>query len=515
MENIVDTTRGVGDPNAAYLSLEKYWKRCRAACAGQDAIKQLDAHLDVFTFSNVLLPFSPTMDDQQYAFYRAEAEWPGITREYAALLQGGLLRKRPQLELSDRFAPDVTDWLLNRFSRDNSSLAAFLDAALTEELQTGRAWVMVDYPALNNAEMLSQEQIDEIQPYPVLLEAEHVINWRVAEDPVSGAQKLSRVIVRGYEEVFPEGEFHPRVMATVWVHELDEEGFYRVIKFRKDSEEFSATVKDGKIQQDNNRAAFEEVERLENIRCRGERLRELPFWPLNGSIEPSPPMLMGIVDKEIAVYNKMSRRNHLLLGAATYTPVLCSSMDDTRFQQVVDSGLGTWLRLDPGDTITVLEPPTQALSDMSKAIEAGLSEMAKLGIRMLTPETAQSGVALDIRNAAQTSKLGALNMRVSVQITDIIRFMIWWRYGEEVASSEIKFTMSEDFNPTPTGEGWLRLATEWYQSALLPRSAWLEILKTNDMLPSGYDDIAGTQEIQEDLRLSAANSAGNFTGTVT
>ena len=194
-------------------------------------------------------------------------------------------------------------------------------------------------------------------------------------------------------------------------------------------------------------------------------------------------MLMPIIDKEVALYNKMSRRNHLLYGTATYTPVLSSNMGDERFQEIVDSGLGTWIKLNQGDSVDILKPPTEALQDMDRAIAAALEEMAKLGIRMLTPETAQSGVALELRNAAQTSQLGTLNMKISAQIADIICFMLNWRYDLSLNVSDISFSLSEDFNPAPLGADWLRLVTEWYANGLIPRSIWLQILKSNDIIP--------------------------------
>jgi hypothetical protein len=96
----------------------------------------------------------------------------------------------------------------------------------------------------------------------------------------------------------------------------------------------------------------------------------IPAWPLNGSIDALEPMLSPIIDKELSLYNKLSRRNHLLYGASTYTPVIVSDMSDDDFQNIVDSGLGTWIRLRQGDDAKVLETPTAALQDMDRAIAA-------------------------------------------------------------------------------------------------------------------------------------------------
>ena len=221
-------------------------------------------------------------------------------------------------------------------------------------------------------------------------------------------------------------------------------------------------------------------------------------WSSADESYQSSAVITAIVDKEVSLYNKISRRNHLLYGASTYTPVISSDMSDDEFQKIVSSGLGTWLHLHQGDTASVLQTPTGALVDMDRAIASSIEEMAKLGIRMLTPETAQSGIALELRNAAQTAQLGTLNTKISSTMCDVIAFMLNWRYGTDYTASDVQFSMSADFNPAPLGDAWLRLVTEWYQMGLIPRSVWLQILKQNDIVPPEYDDVVGLQEIAAD-----------------
>jgi hypothetical protein len=223
-------------------------------------------------------------------------------------------------------------------------------------------------------------------------------------------------------------------------------------------------------------------------------------------------MLTPFIDKEIALYNKISRRNHLLYGAATYTPVISSDMTDEEFEKTVGGGLGTWIRLRQDDTASVLKTPTEALQDMDRAIVAGIEEMAKLGIRMLSPETAQSGIALEIRNAAQTARLGSLNTKISNTFKQAIALMVNWRYDLDLTSADVEFRLSDDFNPTPLGADWLRLATEWYQAGLIPRSVWVNLLKQNELLEPDYEDEKGKQEITQDQTFLTANTPNQSFG---
>jgi hypothetical protein len=306
------------------------------------------------------------------------------------------------------------------------------------------------------------------------------------------------------------------------VHEIVE-GFYRIRRYEKKVEDAQVIVVNGKLQQkytqnaagaDPKLSAYELVETLETILMNGERLTQIPAWPLNGSVRVIEPMLSPFIDKEVALYNKMSRRNHLLYGASTYTPVLTGNITDDAFDEIVSSGLGTWIKLPENATASVLDTPTAALIDMDRAIASAIEDMAKLGIRMLTPETQQSGVALDIRNAAQTAQLGTLNIKVSNQMASIIAFMLNWRYDLQLKNTDIEFELSADFNPTPLGADWLRLATEWYQSGLIPRSIWLQILKVNDMISPDYNDEEGQVEITQDDMVMGQVDADNYASKV-
>lgn len=496
--NAALANKTVGDPNAEYESLRPLWQRSRAICSGERFAKSYDSYVDVVGFNNLLLPFSPSMSQKQYDFYRAEAELPGIVSQFAKMLVGGLLRKKPVLNLPEGIPEEVHNWILNEFGQDDSTLVAFLDTALWEELQTSRAWVYIDHPVVN-PDTVSVEDKQRLKPYPVLWQAESVINWRTRQDTF-GKSVLDRVIVRSYEESFEQNEFHPTFKDTVKVHELDESGNYQIRVFQQRSDANSVQVVNGQQQKDysTKKPVFELVDTIANILSNGERLRAIPAWPLNGTIGAAEPVLMPVIDKEISLYNKISRRNHLLYGAATYTPVIISDMSDDDFDNLTSAGLGSWLRLRQGDDAKVLETPTAALQDMDRAIAASIEEMAKMGIRMLSPESAQSGIALEIRNAAQTAQLGSLNTKVSSTMSNIIAFMINWKYGTELKAQDIEFSLSADFNPIPLGADWLRLATEWYQQGLIPRSVWLMILKQNDIVPPDYDDEEGRMEITQD-----------------
>ena len=507
-----NSNKSVADPLDKYQSLRPLWDRGRAVIQGQRFAKQYDTFVDTLNFGNLLLPFSSNMSQRQYDFYRAEAELPGLTSQYARTLVGSLLRKGVDLNLPDDAPEGARDWIMDYFTANDESIHTFLNEALWEEMQTSRAWIYVDYPIVG-AELTPEEQ-REIQPYPTLIRAESVVNWRTGPHPITGKDALLLWITRAYLTDFTENEFHPNYIDTAIVHEITPEGFFRIRVFERNTDEEVVPIINGEIQQyydiigggyeSSAQGNFTEVRRIEDLYMNGERMTMIPAFPVNGMIEAQEPMLQPLIDREVGLYNKVSRRNHLLYGAATYTPIVASDMTDEEFQQLVDSGLGSWLRVRAGEQITALETPTRALADMETAITNTVEEMARMGIRLLSPEgnNNTSGVALEIRNAAQTGQLGNLNVMVSRSLERVIAFMIKWRYGiEYVPGKDIKFMLSGDFNPAPLGSDWMRLVTEWYQAGLIPRSLWLEVSKQNDIIPNEYDDTVGQGEIDTDDRI--------------
>ena len=134
------------DPIQSYIEYHPVWKRNRAVCGGDRQVKKHDL---IVSYENILIPFSPSMTPYQYRLYQAEAELPEISSQYAKILIGGLLRKKPQLELPEDAPEGAEDWIVNDFSQDGSSLISFLDNALWTEVQTSRCWVLVDYPEID------------------------------------------------------------------------------------------------------------------------------------------------------------------------------------------------------------------------------------------------------------------------------------------------------------------------------------------------------------------------------
>jgi hypothetical protein len=493
--------KGPGYPNDEYLSQVNEWKRNRAVIQGPSYTKDFDT---IPSSDNLLLPFNPTMTQSQYDFYKAEAEVPGVTSEFSKMIIGGLLRKQPLLEI-DNAPKEAKDWILNDVGGDKSNLLSFLSGALWEEMQTSRAWIQIDYPMVD-LESLTPEDRREVKPYPILHTAENIVNWSVSTS-IKGVVNLDTLITRYFTSEYDSNSpYHPKYVDTVQVHQLNEEGLYIIETFIRNTSDTPSYI-DGGIDYNFSQLTDEWISQgvYTNLFKNGERMDFIPFFPLNGSVDTVDPMMTPIVNREIALYNKISRRNHLLYLSATYTPVVKSdSLTESEKNDLVKQGLGTWMFVNKDDTVETLQTPTDALKDMEEAIKNGYDELTRIGVKMLSLEpnnSDQSGVALSLRNASQNAALATLNAKVSESMKKIIKHLVNWRYDLDIKENDIRFNLSGDFNPAPRGADWMRLITEWYSGGLIPRSAFIELAKNNDALPTDYDDIGGKDEISQDDRI--------------
>ena len=505
--------KGVGTPSDQYNSMRDLWSVCRAIVRGEEAVKAHDKRVYQTGLSgkrnNILIPFSRTMTQAQYEFYKEEAELPGITGQYVRTMIGALLRKESILNFSDEFFNDeekeeLLDWIKYKFTSDNKSLFHFLDSALWEEFQTSATWIQVELPAVSDEEYekFSDEQKMNFKPYPVIIPAEQVINVQIGPHPITREYVTTRFITRQLEPRSDDNPWHPDLITTVRDHYLDKEGYLVVDVYEMLDPTESVTHTSGKTTADSLRhdVATPDHQNFDKVdtfypKKYGERLSMIPVWPLNGDSSWEEPLMMNFINREKGLYNKVSRRNHLLYGTATYTPIIKGIMDEADQSKLISAGLGSYWFVDSEVEIETLQVPTDALSDYQTAIESAVEEIGKLGIRMLSPETNQSGVALEIRNAAQTASLGTLNAKVSSTIEKVIRFMIEWDTNIPVPSNAVEFTMSSDFSPQAQGGEAMSLISEWYQLGLIPRSLFIETAKKNDYISSDYNDDLGQEEL--------------------
>lgn len=503
---IVETSaRRLGDPNTLYASTAITWRKNRAMAAGHEAVKQYDEWLDYTFKDNILIPVSTSMTQQQYDWLKLEGEFPGLTALYKDTLIAAMLKKDPEIEfpedMPEERQQEIWEWFRNNFAEDGGPFVSEMFETLNEEMTTGRAWWYLNYP-----------ENTELKPYPVLIRAEHIINWETGRHPITGEQCLMTLVVRYYK---PESRFkptdenpQPNIVDYVDVHRITDRGDYELIRYEGQQWIEGSRIVNGQVFANYDINGRQNVLRTnvwkEYARTRplkkGEVQTKLPFQPINGEVKPKGTVLQSMFDQEASLYNKLTRRNHLLYGTTTYTPVIKSDMTDEDVEKLTQSGLGSWLRVRADEDIDILAAPYEALESQDRAIDQTISTMTKLGLTLLDPNinSEVSGTALAIRNAPQHFRIGMLNEIVSSVVKIVLVDFINYMYDTNYEVTDFSFTMSPDFDPTPQGEKFLRLIGEYYQSGLIDRETFVHQLRVNNIVTNDYNDEEALKRISED-----------------
>ena len=487
--------------HARYDELLPIWDKMDAVLSGEAAAKDYDKRLRRDN-SNLLVPFAVSMEDDQWKLYLHEAELPGIAEQFARTVRGGMLRKPVVIEPPDDAPGTLESWLRTRPGAGGEDLLAFLTAALWEELKTSRAWIRVNHPGMSGTE---EPDGGPPAPYMELVKAREVIDWHTGMHPTTGQNALLSATVAKVVRLANDKDGNPQHVERVWVHDLDDEGYYRVRIYEKrrsrtiDAMDPNRNRRNSFVYQILDFGSFNQVDEQTNITdADGARLREIPLFPLNGLYDPLQPVFETFCNREIHLYNKQSRKNHLLYGTATHTLVVRTNDKDVA-AELANLALGAYIRVDEEGAVDWLQLDPTALDAWDAEIQSVIGQLAKMGVRMLAKEMDESGVAIELRNAGQTSQLAALSRAISQMLQRIFTFMAAWRYGSEVGP--VKASLSPDLTSSGLGADEMRLVTEWYMGAAVKRETWISMAKANDFLPADYDDSDAAEKIRGDTVL--------------
>ena len=461
--------KNVASARKEHDDMRPRWEKIRAIAAGETEVKEYDNTVRT-SGGRLLIPFSPTMESDRYQFYKSEAQFLGFTGDFIKSSIGAMLRKEPDIELTEEAPDDAVDWIRNQFTGDDKPLIAFLDEAILDHTLTGNTWVWVDY----------DENLE--RPIPVLLSGESVINWRIGEHPTAGKGQLVMLVVKTSEAKRGTNEFHDDYIDVVRVHDINEKGQYRLRRFEQnESGKWEETF-----------SIIPTMASAVGVRSTEEEdsIPFIPVFPLSGSAGMSSPYIQEFADAEVGHYNANSRRNHLLYGSSSYTPVVTGDLDEVARKLITDAGIGGLWFLPAGATADTLSTPTSQLKDLEAAIAAAKDNMAKLGSRALAPEASsrESGVSLDIRNSTASASLAAYSRRLAASMRQVVTFMVNWRYRVKIDENDVQFTLSTNFTRTSAGDTAVKFALELFKAKIIPAAELIRVCKDNDFLPADLDE---------------------------
>jgi hypothetical protein len=332
------------------------WQRNRAACAGQDEVKQS---------STLFLPDDGERDRSQeardrYQRYILRATWfpcAGYTKQG---LLGMVFRKPPVADL-----PAQLEYLRENADGGGLSLTQVAKIATEEALEVGRLGILAEYPSTDAG--LSAEEVARrsLQARLTIYKAEAIDNWKF--EMIGGVLKLTMVKLYEVEEI-KQDEF----IATY-------ETRYRVLRLREGV--YTQAVYDDK--------EFSVIAEFAPRQANGQTWDHIPFHFVgseNNRPDVDRAVLSGIVDLNTSHYQLTadSMKNlHIHSGG---TMILSTDMSKEQWDAYnpngVTVGADQGLHVGAGGTATLLQlAPASAVEEKLKRIE---EQMLAVGAHLIT-----------------------------------------------------------------------------------------------------------------------------------
>ena len=204
----------VEDKNPQYETYLPVWQKTRDSVRGSVAVKdKRQVYLPV--------PDSESSDGRigveslRYQQYLKRALFTNFTGRTKNALVGAAFRKMPVLEI-----PVALDYLLGDATGDGLGLVQMAKDELSNLLETGRAFLLVDYPQSEDGMSAEDVTALDLKASIVPYEAEQVINWRT--EAVRGRKLLTLCVIA---EQYKSG-------GDEFAH--DTEAQHRVLRLRED-----------------------------------------------------------------------------------------------------------------------------------------------------------------------------------------------------------------------------------------------------------------------------------------
>jgi len=395
----------------------KSWQRTRDAVKGTVAVKaKKQEYLPV--------PDAESYDERQgvstvrYKQYIKRALFTNFTGRTKNALVGAAFRKEPSLEL-----PTQLEYLEEDATGDGLGLIQLSKDELSNILETGRTFLLVDYPQAE--EGLSAEDVSRLDlrasiiPYT----AEQVINWKTS---VMAGRKVLTLVVLAEEYSKGDDEFSHDTDTQYRVLRLREEGYSQQIY--RDNEPYTDEVfprkSDGTI--------WEEIPGI----FVGSKNND-------ATIDDAP--LSDIADVNIAHYQNSAdyEESCFLTGQPTLFLTHSLSMDQWLEYNPNGIKLGSRSGFVLGETGSAQLLQANPNSLVLEAMKAKEAAMVAIGARIITDRAGnETAEGARIRFASENSVLGDIVQNLSMGIQKCVE---WVGEFMGASDSEAEFEINREF----------------------------------------------------------------------
>lgn len=408
------------------------WQTARDAQSGQAAIHAARTrYLDKLS----------EQTDAEYKSYLKRTVFFEATDRTIQGLKGMIFRKAAVIDeggMGEDFLDDVT--------LDETSLEGFANALVQDTLITGRAGIMVDYPAVNGEIVTrAQQQAMGIRPFLKEYKAESIINWRC------DGGKLVEVRLQEFVDI-QKDEFEYEEQEQIRVLDLNE-GVYRQRVFIKTKD------KNGRISW----VVNSEVQPKMN----NQSMDFIPFIfvsSVNTSPEIDKPPLIGLVNLNVSHYKTTADLEHGAHFTGLPTAVITGHTPEEGEDSFRIGSTSAWIFSNPDATATYLEFEGKGLESLEKLIASKESKMAALGAQMLMPQERRNEAAetAALRHNGEQSVLADIANTVSDSLNKALEIAAMW-----MAVEPATIELNTDFMPVSMTPQMLQaLVGSWQQGAI-------------------------------------------------
>ena len=371
---------------------------------------------------------------EAYLAYRLRAVFPDAVEDATKILVGAMHRKPAKIELP----PQLEDMRLLA-TRSGDTLEGLLRKINEEQLLAGRVGLLVD--------VTPSRDVPHIVPYS----AESIINWDDQNPDLFGLDQLQLVVVK--EEI----------QRRIDVFEWEQVTQYRACMLEQQFE--NGQPVDGPRQY----TTFTETDGTVNVQTdaivptfKGRALEKVPFVFIGSNdltVTPDDIPLLGLARFALVAYRGEAdyRQTLFMLGQDTLVTIGEEGEEEGEPAKRTRTGAGAKISMPaaPGADAKFIGINRDGISEQRIALQNDHTRLREMGSRLLEPRSgqAESGEALKVRVAAQTSTLLQIAMTAAAGLEQILKVCAEWVGADP---SVVKVIPNLDFAETKARPSDLR-----------------------------------------------------------
>ena len=426
------------------------WQLIADCCAGQKTIKAKGS-----TYLPVMEGVETT--DKRYKNYVERANYVNITGRTKQGLVGAVFRRPPEINL-----PTGLEYLEDNADGSGESLSSLAKEATGAVIGKGRHILVVDYPSVERALTLEEEQRLKPQASIISYTAESLINWKT--QVIAGHSVLSLLV---FKEKYNASE-------DIFQHVMKDQ--YRVLSLDQDGKYVQSVYREGKIHD-----TFEP-------KANGNRLDYIPAV-IVGS-ENNDPMvdmapLQDIAQVNIAHYRNSADLEENCFVHGQLTLGVTSSQSNEQFKEANPNGIVVGAKaghfLGERGGFTSVQAAENQLAD--KLMSRKEEQMKMLGARLIENQGQKTIAQTKMDATGENSVLATITENLSEAIWKCIQWCGEFMGTPVPEGTEQGFMLNSQFFDEETQPEVIMAAIQMSDRGMLAKSDVQNLARKQGLIP--------------------------------